>query len=227
MNEKLIIRIAVDICMTAALLLLMPYSLLSETAHEWIGMAMFILFVLHHLLNRKWISSIMKGKYTSLRVVQTILAVIMFGLMIGSMVSGILLSNHIFKAVRIAGTSTIARQVHMFCAYWGLVVMSIHIGIHWNMAVLMMGRLFKNKSRFRSILVKGIAVVMACYGVYAFHKRQIGLYLLMKMHFVFYNYSESVAAFMADYMMVMVSIAFVTYYISMMIKNKNLRSGLR
>ena len=42
--------------------LLMPYSLLSETAHEWIGMAMLVLFISHHILNYKWVTSVRKGK---------------------------------------------------------------------------------------------------------------------------------------------------------------------
>ena len=43
-NKKLTVKIMIDIGMTACLLLLMPYSLLGETLHEWIGMAMFVLF---------------------------------------------------------------------------------------------------------------------------------------------------------------------------------------
>lgn len=53
MNKELVIRIVTDVLMTISLLLLMPYSLLSETAHEWIGMAMLILFIFHHVLNRR------------------------------------------------------------------------------------------------------------------------------------------------------------------------------
>ncbi len=53
MNRKLIVKIGIDLCMTVSLLLLMPYSLLGETAHEWIGMAMFLLFIVHHVLNRR------------------------------------------------------------------------------------------------------------------------------------------------------------------------------
>lgn len=34
MNKKLIVKIIIDIGMTVCLLLLMPYSLLSETIHE-------------------------------------------------------------------------------------------------------------------------------------------------------------------------------------------------
>ena len=52
-NKRFTVKILIDIGMTICLLLLMPYSLLSETAHEWIGMAMLMLFIAHHMLNRK------------------------------------------------------------------------------------------------------------------------------------------------------------------------------
>ena len=70
MNRKLIVKIGIDLCMTVSLLLLMPYSLLGETAHEWIGMAMFLLFIVHHVLNRRWLASMTRGRYTPLRMVQ-------------------------------------------------------------------------------------------------------------------------------------------------------------
>lgn len=42
-NKRFTAKILIDIGMTICLLLLMPYSLLSETAHEWIGMVMLVL----------------------------------------------------------------------------------------------------------------------------------------------------------------------------------------
>lgn len=222
-NKKLTVKIMIDIGMTACLLLLMPYSLLGETLHEWIGMAMFVLFIAHHILNRKWLATVAKGKYTLFRGVQTALVMIMFILMIGSMISGILLSDHIFGMVRIEGSYMMARQVHMFCAYWGLIIMSLHLGMHWNMAVIMVGRIFKQPSAVRKWIARAIAVILAVYGVYAFIKRQIGDYLLMKMHFVFYDYTESVLFFMADYLAVMILIAFIGYYAGLLMKKYKTR----
>ena len=66
-NKRFTVKILIDIGMTICLLLLMPYSLLSETAHEWIGMVMLLLFILHHILNHKWLTSISKGKYNAFR----------------------------------------------------------------------------------------------------------------------------------------------------------------
>ena len=57
-----------------------------------------------------------------------------------------------------------ARQVHMFCAYWGFAVMSVHIGMHWNMAVTMAGKLFKEPSVLRKWGARLIALVVAGYG---------------------------------------------------------------
>ena len=54
MKPILKMKIAVDAAMTLSMLLLMAYGLVGEAAPEWIGMGMFVLFVLHHILNRKW-----------------------------------------------------------------------------------------------------------------------------------------------------------------------------
>ena len=56
-----VVKRAVDLLMTAALLLLMSYSLIGEAAHEWTGMGMFLLFITHLILNRKWVGSLGRG----------------------------------------------------------------------------------------------------------------------------------------------------------------------
>ena len=222
-NKRFTVKIWIDIGMTICLLLLMPYSLLSEAAHEWIGMAMLVLFISHHVLNRKWLLSIGKGKYNVFRVMQTVLVIIMFFLMMGSMISGILLSNHIFKGIEIPGSYMTARQVHMFCAYWGLVVMSLHLGLHWNIVVVMAGRLWENPSAIRKWVARAVAIVISGYGLYAFYRRQIGDYLLMRMHFAFYDYEEGVYPFLIDYLTVMILIAFIGYYSGQFLKKTGKR----
>ena len=71
-----------------------------------------------------------------------------------------------------------ARQIHMFCAYWGLVVMSLHLGFHWNIAVAMdrndYGNIHPSSEHGQQDLV---AITIAGYGIYAFYRRQIGDYL--------------------------------------------------
>lgn len=49
MKPTLKIKIAVDAAMSVSMLLLMAYGLVGEAAHEWIGMGMFALSVVHHV----------------------------------------------------------------------------------------------------------------------------------------------------------------------------------
>ena len=55
MKPKAVIKMSVDIAMTVLLLCHMGYHLWGEQAHEWSGAAVFLLFVLHHILNRGWL----------------------------------------------------------------------------------------------------------------------------------------------------------------------------
>ena len=63
MKKQQIFRMAVDLAMAVILLLLMAYSRRGEAPHEWLGVGMLVLFVLHHVLNRGWIKRVFKGRY--------------------------------------------------------------------------------------------------------------------------------------------------------------------
>lgn len=207
------IKIVVDILMVVTLLLLMAYQLIGKAVHEWFGMAMFVLFILHHILNSHWNRNLFKGKYTAIRILQTILVILVLFSMLGSMFSGIILSRHIFPFIRIRGWRSFARNLHMISAYWGFVLMSLHLGLHWNMMMGMARKLVNRKSVVRTWVLRTIAVSIAVYGIYAFIRRGIGRYMLMMDHFVFFDFDEPIIFFIADYIAVMGLFVFVGYYI--------------
>ena len=62
MKTKAIIKLAVDVLMTLALLFLMGYHLWGEALHEWVGAGMLLLFIVHHILNEHWHKTLFKGK---------------------------------------------------------------------------------------------------------------------------------------------------------------------
>lgn len=70
MKPKQCAKILVDVLMTVGLLILMGYHFWGDTAHEWVGAGMFVLFILHHVLNWSWWKSLFKGRYTAPRVFQ-------------------------------------------------------------------------------------------------------------------------------------------------------------
>ena len=130
---KKYIKILVDFGMTVLLLLLMAYERVGAAAHEWLGIALFLLVVLHHVLNRKWSGNLLNGRYRPMRIAQTVLVALVLCAMLGSMASGIVLSRHALAFLPVRGGASWARTVHMLCGYWGFVLMGLHLGLHWGM----------------------------------------------------------------------------------------------
>ena len=204
-------KIIVDIFMTAVLLLLMAYSLVGETAHEWLGIGMFALVILHHVLNSRWSKSVAKGRYTPFRIAQTVLVVLALVCMLGSMISGIVISRHAFAFLSIQSGQSFARSVHMLSAYWGFVVISLHLGLHWNM---MLSRVPTSLRRVLCVL----GVLIAGYGAFAFFKREIGSYMLLQNQFVFFDFGEPLIFFLLDYHTVMGLLVFIGHYLGKLLR---------
>lgn len=218
MKTKQILKIITDILMTILLLLMMARNLVGETAHEWMGIGMFALFVLHHVLNSRWSRAILKGRYTPFRVLQTVLVVLALVCMLGSMVSGIVVSRHVFTFLGISEGQYWARTVHMLCAYWGFTIISLHLGLHWNLMMGMAGRMLQKPSAIRGWVVRVVGWLIAVYGVYAFLGREIGSYMLLRNQFVFFDYSEPLVFFLLDYMAVMGLFVCIGHYAARLTK---------
>lgn len=214
MKPKIIFKMGIDIAMTIALMLLMAYQLIGEKAHEWIGVVMFILFVSHHLLNITWEKNIFKGRYNARRICQIILIILILLCMIGSMVSGIILSRYVFASLNIRSGKMWARSVHMLCAYWGFILMSIHLGFHWNMITAMAQKTVPGAPKGLKISLRVMGVLIAIYGGFAFVKRDIWNYITLKNHFAFYDFSEPVIFFLLDYLAVMGLFVFLGHYVT-------------
>ena len=213
MNKKTIVKMCIDLAMTAALPVLMCYSIVGETAHEVIGIAMFVLFILHHILNFGWIKSLFKGKYDLRRIVNTAVNALVFLCMVGLMYSGIVISKHVFTFVAVGGAMN-ARTIHMLCAYWGLVLMSVHLGMHISQ---MAARIkLKNKAILWALLI--ISGVIGTVGVYEFISMKFPDYMFGKVRFAFIDTSASAVLTTIRYLSVMVLFAYVGYILQMLLK---------
>lgn len=218
MKSGMIAKICVDIGMTIALLLLMTYELVGQAAHEWLGIGMFVLFLTHHILNRKWMGKLLKGSYTPLRIWKTLLVVLVLLCMIGSMVSGVILSRHVLSFLPISGGRSFARSLHMVSAYWGFVWMSLHLGLHWSMMMGMAKKAVKKPSAVRTWILRVLALAIAGYGVLAFVKRDIADYMFLRIQFVFFDFEEPLIFFLLDYVAVMGLFVFIGHYLAEFLK---------
>lgn len=218
MTKKQIVKILVDVLMCIALLFLMTYNLIGDAFHEWAGAAMFLLFLLHHFLNRRWIAGAIRGKYTVYRTLQTILAALILITMLTSLFSGVVLSKYVFSFLGIETGRALSRTLHLVCAYWNLVLMPLHLGLHWNM-ILGMCRRFRKSSQISPVWIwsfRGIGAIIAIYGFMAFLKRGIWDYLILENQFVFFDYSEPILLFLGDYLAIMGLFIFAGHYLAVL-----------
>ena len=203
----------IDLAMTIALPVLMCYSIVGETAHEIIGTAMFCLFIAHHILNFGWIKTLFKGKYDLRRSVNTAVNMLVFLCMIGLMYSGIVISKHVFAFVNLGGAG-FARTLHMLCAYWGLVLMSVHLGMH----ISQMAARMKLKKKALIWIIRTVFAVIGAVGIYEFIKLKFADYMFGMVQFVFIDTSASAVLTTLQYLIVMVLFAYVGYILEKTLK---------
>lgn len=217
MKKKL--HVVIDIGMVLLLPLLMAYSLVGEAAHEYLGIGMFLLFVVHHILNIAWWKNLFRGKYTPIRIVGTVLNFVLVIIMLTLPISGMILSRHVFRFLHFGGAST-ARTVHLLASYWGLVLMSFHAGMHGN---VMMGTIRKNTntrqlSKIKIWSLQIIALLLAICGIHAFVKNEVSSYLFLRTQFVFIDFSQPVFLVLIDYLLIIYMFMIVGYCFTVQLK---------
>ena len=205
MAHKTAARRLVDLLMTVVLLLLMACFLTEQESHEWLGAGMLVLFVIHHILNFKWLKALIRGKYTPFRVLQTALVLLVLLCMLGSMLSGIWMSRYVFDFLPTQGRMGLARTAHLLCAYWGFLLLSAHLGLHWGIMLGAVRKAVGNKkpSALRTAVLRVLTAGISGYGVYAFFKHRIADYLFLRSHFVFFDYEQPPILYFLDLLAMM------------------------
>lgn len=215
---KRTIKIIIDIIMTACLLFLTGYQFWGDVAHEWVGAGMFLLFIAHHILNWNWHKTLFKGKYTPNRIFLTVIDILTLICMLIQMYSGIVLSRYVFAFLPIESGLALARKLHILGAYWGFLLMSLHLGLHWNMVAGVVKRKFPKFFKWFRWICFGIGLMIAGYGVWVFIKRDFSTYLFLKSEFVFLDYEESKLLFYLDYLALMMICVFVSHYLGKLLR---------
>lgn len=176
MNNK--IKMALDVVMTVLFICLMKISFTGVALHEIIGISIFVFFIIHQLLNYKWIASmcnnIFAGKVKGKAKFMFVLNAVLFILTSFTVISGILISQSLFPEVSTNNTA-IWSELHHFAAYSSLILLSVHIGLHWSMIMNFFKKAFrmKNDNGTRTWLSRVIALALAVVGVRALLNQSI------------------------------------------------------
>ena len=243
MTEPQRLRMTIDITMTILSIILMGgnYLFPADIVHEILGVGLFVLWGVHIALNRRWYGGIFRGKYNPYRVMQTVINCCILICTIFLMISGIIISNHIFTFLNIQGGLGFARIAHLLASHWYYLFMSLHIGLHVGMISNKLchsrapqdchSRAPTRESSDKEIigsspimtLVGKILLALVCaYGIYAFIARGVWKYLILQQQFFFFDLERGYILFAIDYISIIILFATLSHLLSKSLKKGKL-----
>ena len=209
--SKIIKRIT-DVALTAALLLLMAFQVTGQFAHEWIGIAMVALTILHQILNRRFYSAIFKGKYNPLRAFQLIVNILLLLSFLCTAACGMMISRFATPFMHGVLSASIVRQGHLALSHWSFVLMGIHLGMHFGIVA---SKLPKGAVKTAAgAVMSGISV----YGFYPFFKANFLDYMLLKIPFAFLDYTKAWLLVIVENLAMLLAWAFAGFLVSLFLK---------
>lgn len=200
------IKVVIDVGMIILVLLQMAYHLIGDSLHGWIGMILFVLLILHNILDRKWYSGLCKSKYTPVRFFHTITNLLLLVSFLGVGVSAVFLSTTLSSLFNLKATM-LGRKMHMAFTTWSFVLMSAHTGLHWNKEI---DAIKKRPKRIQSLLRIAI-IFLSGYGLYAFISRGLLQRMFLLSEYVFFNYEEPIILVITDYIAIHCMFSYFTY----------------
>ena len=186
MDRRSEIKRIIDIAMTVLLLCLMTYQVTGEMAHEWIGMGMTVLIIIHQFLNRKWYGALFKGKYRPYRILSTTLNILLLLSFLLTAFCGMSMSGYAVPFLYGMAPVSFVRRTHLSMSHWSFVLMGMHLGMH----IPMMTAGLKWKGRTKTILA-GLFTCIGGIGLYLFLRNGMPDYLFFRVPFAFLDYEKA------------------------------------
>ena len=181
-----VIKRIIDIAITVLLLCLMAYQVTGEMAHEWIGMGMTVLIIIHQILNRKWYGALFKGKYRPYRILSTTLNILLLLSFLLTAFCGMSMSGYAVPFLYGMAPVSFVRRTHLSMSHWSFVLMGMHLGMH----IPMMTAGLKWKGRTKTILA-GLFTCIGGIGLYLFLRNGMPDYLFFRVPFAFLDYEKA------------------------------------
>ena len=206
MKKKLI----VDILLFILMLLEFSKVLTGQLIHEIIGIALFILVIIHLIFNRVYISSIFKKKYNLKSLIMLLTNCLLIIFFILTSVFGILSSEEFLRFLNIHSVSII--KLHRIFGYICLLIVGIHLGINFNAMFGTITKKIKNK-----VVNFIIGLIIIGFGIYSFIDLDYCSKLTGNMKFGMV--SNSVILILMEYLSVIMMVTIVINFIYKRIKS--------
>ncbi len=185
-KHNVTIKRIVDVCMTVLLLCLMSYQVTGEVLHEWIGIGMTLLVIIHQILNRKWYGAVFKGKYNAYRIIASVINVTLLLSFVLTAFCGMSMSNHAVPFLYGMTKVSFAGRMHLSMSYWAFVLMGLHLGMH--IPVIISG--LKLSDKMKTVMTVSLCA-LAGIGLFLFIKNGMTDYLFFRVPFAFFDHEKA------------------------------------
>ena len=175
-----------DILLGLGLLLLMSYQVAGEAGHEWTGIVMTALMILHQVLNWKWYKALFKGRYSPLRVVQTFINAALILCFVMTAICGINMSVYAVPFLGDFIRSSLGRRLHLTLSHWCFVLMGLHLGLHIS------AMLKSIRGKWARRIGWGCSIAAAGAGLWLFLRNSYHDYLFYRVPFAFIDYDKAI-----------------------------------
>ncbi|MFA0815386.1 MAG: DUF4405 domain-containing protein [Anaerofustis sp.] len=167
--KKNYLKYILDLVMTVVFILLMNTTVTGLKAHEVLGLGVCGLFIIHNLLNAKWIrtvaSKLFDKQFKPLTKFMFVLdALILIDVLLIAL-SGVLISTELFSFT--LNNRFLWVTIHHITAYGGLILISVHVGLHWKSILGAIRKLsgIRHPSKLRTALMRFAALAIAVLGI--------------------------------------------------------------
>ncbi len=217
----MLIRLVIDLSMTVLMLVAMAYQITGNTIHEVVGVILFLLFIAHNILNRRWYKTIFKGKHNVQRKLSIAVNLLFLVSMTVVIISSVPISRDIFAFLPIYN-DMILLQIHVMTSYWGFIFMAVHIGMSWGTIINSVRNMtgITSTTRIRTIALRVIAVLIVVYGVQTSFERDMLSRLTIYNPFG-WSYDESTMVFLIDYLSIMGIYISGTHYVLKFVRKQD------
>ena len=220
-DRKRKMPVYVDIALAVAFVAVMALALVQEAPHEYVGIAVFVLVAVHVAMHRNWLSSLAKGRYNVVRVLQMASIVALTLCLVGMIASSLVLSKHAFWFLPALPGASWARRMHMLCSYWSFVLAFAHAGLQLKNALARIGVRLRGSKALGSGAIwcmRGVWFVVAAFGAYSFAQLGLPAYLLGQVAFAFADPTVPLAYTALQYASVAVLITGLFHYLRVLLE---------
>jgi hypothetical protein len=160
-------RLVLDLLAVGLPLTAFAYDLIGNAAHEIVGTCMFALLMSHNAFNRRWYGTLRNGWREPRSIFIITIALSLLVTMLGLFVTSVIVSQTVFSFSPIRSSFTV-RQIHALLAYLVLFIAALHVGLQWSMIMRVVRQALRmtTDTRIQILALRGVAVLIAVYGVH-------------------------------------------------------------